>query len=361
MQASRVMLVVLLAGCSVNTEPLDSSEVLEAIEACPAGQALRAINPDGTVVCEALVVDEATVDGFVANNGYAGTASLSTVQDEVATARGGQGSLDARLAAIEARLDELEAAHCPPGFTYQPDDGYEICTRSSFDMPDEMVKVGDFWIDRYESNACGPGALGGVTGGDEMGGETTMAFACSRPEVLPQASITWFQAAQMCANAGKRLCTNAEWQTAASGTPDPGDTTDGEECNVSSDAPAATGSHTDCVSRFGAYDMAGNLIEWVADWFAAAGTDGDAGVLLQYAGDENWNPTYGSDRMWNIDGSAIDPDMGGDGWGHRRPAAALRGGSWADGTDGGAFALSLNKAPSASGTAMGARCCAGGG
>jgi sulfatase-modifying factor enzyme 1 len=47
-------------------------------------------------------------------------------------------------------------------------------------------------------------------------------YAVSLPSATPSASITWFQAQEACANAGKRLPTNAEWQVGANGTPDPG-------------------------------------------------------------------------------------------------------------------------------------------
>ena len=91
----------------------------------------------------------------------------------------------------------------------------------------------------------------------------------------------------MCANAGKHLCTNEEWQIAVTGTPDPGDGVTIpyggaalDACNVKSNAgrgsdasgvgtPANTHAHVDCVSRFGAYDMVGNLTEFVADWHQA--------------------------------------------------------------------------------------------
>src|SRR5262245_8575377 len=46
-------------------------------------------------------------------------------------------------------------------------------------------------------------------------------FAVSLGSVTPSADITWFQAQEACANAGKRLPTNAEWQVGANGTPDP--------------------------------------------------------------------------------------------------------------------------------------------
>ena len=43
-------------------------------------------------------------------------------------------------------------------------------------------------------------------------------YAVSLPAVMPSAFITWFQAQEACANAGKRLPTSAEWQVAANGT-----------------------------------------------------------------------------------------------------------------------------------------------
>ena len=50
-------------------------------------------------------------------------------------------------------------------------------------------------------------------------------YAVSLPSEIPAAHITWFQAQEACANAGRRLPTSAEWQVGANGTPDPGPTT----------------------------------------------------------------------------------------------------------------------------------------
>ena len=49
-------------------------------------------------------------------------------------------------------------------------------------------------------------------------------YAVSLPSVTSSAYITWFQAQQACKNAAKRLPSNAEWQAAVAGTPDPGPT-----------------------------------------------------------------------------------------------------------------------------------------
>src|SRR5712691_11542219 len=84
-------------------------------------------------------------------------------------------------------------------------------------------------------------------------------YAVSIPGVTPSGFITWFQAAAAARNSGKRLPTNAEWQAAALGT------SDGAPCNVSSGSVAVTGT-AGCVSDVGAFDMVGNLSEWVADW-----------------------------------------------------------------------------------------------
>jgi len=76
-----------------------------------------------------------------------------------------------------------------------------------------MAKAGSFCIDKYEAYLVS-GSLGNANGNDAT------AVAGSKPGVDPQTPITWFQSAQACANAGKRLCTNMEWQTAVAGTPD---------------------------------------------------------------------------------------------------------------------------------------------
>lgn len=92
-------------------------------------------------------------------------------------------------------------------------------------------------------------------------------YAVSLPSEIPSANITWFQAQEACANAGKRLPTSAEWQVGANGTPDPGPDNGTTDCNTASDGEASlSGGRSSCVSARGAFDMIGNLAEWVADW-----------------------------------------------------------------------------------------------
>jgi formylglycine-generating enzyme required for sulfatase activity len=126
-------------------------------------------------------------------------------------------------------------------------------------------------------------------------------YAVSLPSEIPSAFITWFQAQEACANAGKRLPTNAEWQVGANGTPDPGPDNGTTDCNTEHiGVPSHTGARAACVSARGASDMVGNLIEWVADWMplstecagwasfsddfmclAGASTEGGPGALLR--------------------------------------------------------------------------------
>ncbi|HYD47394.1 MAG TPA: SUMF1/EgtB/PvdO family nonheme iron enzyme [Terriglobales bacterium] len=151
-------------------------------------------------------------------------------------------------------------------------------------------------------------------------------FAASIIGVIPSTRITWFQAQIACANSGKRLPTNAEWQMAVAGTPD------GAPCNVSSQSVGSTFGRA-CESSWGAYDMVGNVWEWVADW-----TDSATGCT-------NW---FGSDYSC----------LGGDGStaALRLPGALIRGGDLSGGTNAGPFAVDGTVGPYSSHGVVGFRC-----
>ena len=126
---------------------------------------------------------------------------------------------------------------------------------AAIESPDRV-----FAIDRYEVSEPEPGHF------------------LSIRNVPPRTSISRSEAAEVCARYGKRLCTRHEWQNACLGTQRRrfayGQAAVPGRCNLSGRAPLATGQKTDCVTDGGAFDMPGNVMEWVSD------DDGGRGVVL---------------------------------------------------------------------------------
>jgi hypothetical protein len=158
-------------------------------------------------------------------------------------------------------------------------------------------------------------------------------YAVSLPSVVPASNITWFQAQEACANAGKRLPTSAEWQVGANGTPDPGPDNGTTDCNTASNRVAATGSRNECVSARGAFDMVGNLEEWTADWVPLSTECSDWGA-------------FSDDLMCLAGGSTA---AGG-------PGAILRGGDFRTRTAAGPLAVVGSGGPSSARSFIGFRC-----
>lgn len=215
--------------------------------------------------------------------------------------------------------------------------------------PADMSEVGNgsFCIDTYEASlftdAAGTNdadiSTCAIDGNDCTDGAANPIFALSRGTDTPDRA-TWFQAAQACANVGKRLPTNAEWQTAAAGTNAADVDTN---CNVNGVAVAQNDAFSSCVSNHGAMNMAGNLFEWVADWVPGNGAE---------TADAN-NASLGDDRVIGIEVATSVGSVA-----NSLPAAIYRGGAFDDGMDAGEFFIAFNATPlfDGAGAPIGFRC-----
>lgn len=93
----------------------------------------------------------------------------------------------------------------------------------------------------------------------------------------PVVNITWEESRDICAALGARLPTEAEWEYgargAATGSRFPyGETFDRDRANISGTSGADRWPFTSPVGSFpagslGAFDLDGNVWEWVADWY----------------------------------------------------------------------------------------------
>jgi formylglycine-generating enzyme required for sulfatase activity len=171
----------------------------------------------------------------------------------------------------------------------------------SIERPEHTVFIKEYWIEVYEvSNAryAACVAAGECTPPKSIASETrTDYYGTAAYSNFPVVNVTYDQAQTYCGWAGGRLPTEAEWEKAARqpdnrlypwGNITP-DTTLANFKKVLGDTSEVNAYPQGATSN-GVYNMAGNVWEWVADWFD--------GSYYAYSSEANpTGPVNGTERV----------------------------------------------------------------
>ncbi len=161
--------------------------------------------------------------------------------------------------------------------------------------PDAEVQVqGEFWVDHFEYP--------------------------NRSGELPLTGLAQQRAAELCSEAGKRLCTAYEWELACAG-PDQlglpyGDVYVPNACAVEIDGPAASGRYFGCSSAAGVQDLVGGVWEWTSTPLDVPGLEAHPDQVLREIRGGSWYTDPGKARCQPRDGypaapqDAAFPDVG---------------------------------------------------
>jgi formylglycine-generating enzyme required for sulfatase activity len=187
-------------------------------------------------------------------------------------------------------IDGMPQVYVPAGSVRMG--GLDVHADGKDELPAHNVSLNAFWIDQLEvtnamymlcvqAGSCTPPT-------NWASNKRPSYFNNEEYKDYPVVHVTWEQAGAYCAWAGRRLPTEAEWERAARGDDFRnypwGDEPPSEmyaNFNRLIDDTSRVGSYAAGASPFGALDMAGNVWEWVADFY---GTD-------YYKNSPEFNPT----------------------------------------------------------------------
>jgi formylglycine-generating enzyme len=191
----------------------------------------------------------------------------------------GTASAGAPNASSSGATDEVELVLIPAGeFTMGHNSGYDT-------LPVHRIHLPAFYIDKYEVTNKRYKRFIDATGYKVPWSQDPAVAAYVwdwQKRMYPEGKgddpvvlVSWDDAKAFCTWAGKRLPTEAEWEKAArgpKGKPYPwGNDWANSKANTSESGLKQTtplGSFKEDVSEYGVHDLAGNISEWVEEWFA---------------------------------------------------------------------------------------------
>ncbi|MDE2704416.1 MAG: SUMF1/EgtB/PvdO family nonheme iron enzyme [Gemmatimonadota bacterium] len=166
------------------------------------------------------------------------------------------------------------------------------------EQPVHQVYLDEFYIDRFEVNNDQYAAfLNDIGGNADEEGHLLLDVRDPDAQIhyheeyaplpgteqRPAAEVSWYGARAYCTWAGMQLPTEAMWEKAARGTDGRiypwGNSIDRSRANYGKEGccrgdasdgffdSAPVGSYQRGISPYGAYDMGGNVWEWVVDWY----------------------------------------------------------------------------------------------
>jgi len=180
---------------------------------------------------------------------------------------------------VVSAADGMELINIPGG-AYLMGSKRDITLAEEDELPQHWIYLEDFWIDRTEvtnrmysmcvnAGACQPPGEGGSK-------TRFVYYGDANFDGYPVIYTTWEDAQSYCQWAGRRLPSEAEWEKASRGIDGRiypwGDLPPNRSLlnfnnHVGDTVPV--GSYSDGESPYGVFDMAGNVAEWVRDWYSA--------------------------------------------------------------------------------------------
>jgi len=173
-------------------------------------------------------------------------------------------------------IDGMPQVYVPAGSVRMG--GLDVHADRNDELPAHNVGLDAFWIDQLEvTNAMyllclQAGAC--MVPADWVSDRRESYFNTEEFKDYPVVHVTWGQVNAYCAWANRRLPTEAEWERAARGDDFRnypwGDEPPGQKYanfNRLVNDTSRVGSYAAGASPFGALDMAGNVWEWVADYY----------------------------------------------------------------------------------------------